>query len=214
IDWLGDIPAHWNAERIKWVAKLESGHTPDKQVPEYWVDCDVPWVSLNDTKRLENGDLIDETTNQVNAAGLANSSARILPAGAVVFSRDATIGRCGITTRPMAVSQHFIAWLCGNRLEAKYLLFVLRSMTHELNRITEGATVKTIGMTDVKLLATPVPPIEEQKAIVAFIERERRAVDVLIDMAQAAVARLTEYREGIISAAVTGKIDVREEAEA
>lgn len=53
IEWLGDIPEHWEVLPIKRVAKMDSGHTPSKTVPEYWKDCDIPWVSLNDTAYLK-----------------------------------------------------------------------------------------------------------------------------------------------------------------
>jgi type I restriction enzyme, S subunit len=109
IDWLGNIPAHWEVLPVKRVARLESGHTPDKKIDAYWEDCEIPWVSLNDTAVLRATDYISETTFKINELGLANSSARLLPARAVVFTRDATIGESAITTRPMAVSQHIIA---------------------------------------------------------------------------------------------------------
>ena len=105
IGWLGRVPAHWSVERVKNVARLDGGHTPSKQVPEYWENCDIPWVSLNDSKQLVSADYIDKTVVMINEKGLANSSARMLPPGAVVFTRDATIGLAAITTRPMAVSQ-------------------------------------------------------------------------------------------------------------
>lgn len=209
--WVGGIPKHWRIDKVKWVAKLESGHTPDKKVEAYWTDCDIPWVSLNDTKYLECHDYIGETANYVNALGIANSSARLLPPRAVVFSRDATIGRCAITERPMAVSQHFIAWLCKPLLSPEYLLQVFRSMTQDLERLTFGATVRTIGLPDVKTLVTPVPPLHEQEAIVAHIRRECLKLDKLAGKVQEAIARLLEYRTTLISAAVTGKIDVRGE---
>lgn len=211
VEWLGKIPKHWDATRIKWVAKLESGHTPDKKVEAYWTDCDIPWVSLNDTTYLKDHDYITDTAYRVNPLGLANSSARLLPARAVVFSRDATIGRCSITTVPMAVSQHFIAWLCSPRIMPEYLLHVLRSMTQELERLTMGATLKTIGMPDVKTLAMPVPPVDEQKRIVKHIELRVPKLDALIARVRQGIDLLREYRTALISAAVTGKIDVRQE---
>ncbi|GCB02612.1 restriction endonuclease subunit S [Ralstonia sp. SET104] len=209
VEWLGDVPVHWNAKRIKWVAKMESGHTPDKKVPAYWESGDIPWVSLNDTGYLKNHEYISETAYQITKLGIENSSARLLPPEAVVFSRDATIGRCAITTRPMAVSQHFIAWLCSPDLLPEYLLYVFRSMSHELERLTFGATVKTIGMPDVKTLHTPVPPRDEQVRIVRSIAVRVQAIDTLIAKAQQAIELQKEHRSALISAAVTGKIDVR-----
>ena len=209
VEWLGEVPEHWKIKRIKHTARMESGHTPDRKVEAYWANCDIPWVSLNDTGFLKDNDYISETAYCINELGIQNSSARLLPERVVVFSRDATIGRCAITTRPMAVSQHFIAWVCGNEILPEYLLLRLKSMTQELERLTFGATLKTIGMPDVKTLATPVPPIKEQEQIVGYIKEATASFENMSASAQKAVALLQERRFALISAAVTGQIDVR-----
>jgi type I restriction enzyme S subunit len=211
VEWLGEIPAHWDAERIKRVAQMVSGHTPDKKIDSYWHGGHIPWVSLADTGQLREVDYIADTAVMTTADGIANSSAHILPVGTVVFSRDATIGLCAITAVGLAVSQHFIGWICGTRLIPEYLLLVLRSMTEELESLTMGATVKTIGMPDVKSLVTPIPPVSEQEAIVEHVLRARTRVDGLAAKVREAINYLRELRTSVISAAVTGKIDVREE---
>ena len=209
IEWLGDVPAHWDVTKVKWIAEMQSGHTPDKKVPAYWENGDIPWVSLNDTGYLKDHDYITETAYSISQLGIENSSARLLPPRVVVFSRDATIGRCAITTRPMAVSQHFIAWVCGELMIPEYLLLRLRSMTFELERLTTGATLKTIGMPDVRTILTPVPPLPEQKAIIEFVSNQTNQLDTLTAEAQRAIDLLQERRTALISAAVTGQIDVR-----
>ena len=210
VEWIGEIPAHWSIERIKWAARMESGHTPDKKVEAYWQGGAIPWISLSDTGRLRKVDHIADTAVKTTPEGIANSSAHVLPIGTVVFSRDATIGLCAITRSEMAVSQHFIGWVCGPRLRPEYLLFVLRSMTWELDRRTMGATVRTIGMTDVRSLVTPIPPIHEQERIIHDVLRRRAQIDAILSKVSEAIDRLRELRTALISAAVTGKIDVRE----
>lgn len=209
IGWIGEVPAHWDIVKMKWVAQMESGHTPDKKIPEYWNGGDIAWVSLNDTGYLKEHDYISETANLITTKGIENSSAHLLPERAVVFSRDATIGRCAITTRPMAVSQHFIAWVCGDRIKPEFLLLRLRSMGDELESLTTGATVKTIGMPEVRTLVTPVPPMEEQELIVDFVTRTRHKLDALTAECERAIELLRERRAALITAAVTGQIDVR-----
>jgi type I restriction enzyme S subunit len=214
VSWLGAIPAHWRVARIKHVARLESGHTPDRKIAEYWTDGSIPWVSLKDTKTLASTDYISDTAECTTPAGLANSSARLLPAGTVVFTRDATIGLVAIATRQMAVSQHLIGWVCGDELLPEYLLRVIEAMRDELDRLTFGATIKTIGMDDVKELMTPLPPVEEQRAIVAAIRAELERHDGLIARLREQIEKLREYRQTLISAAVTGQLPVREEVPA
>lgn len=209
VEWLGDVPAHWSVRRVKDVSRLESGHTPSKSVPEYWIDCDIPWVSLNDSKFLAANDYITETAVQINQLGIENSSARLLPAGSVVFTRDATIGLASITTRVMAVSQHLIAWCPTGEMDPLYLLRVFNAMKKHLDSYTFGATIKTIGMGDVKSLMTPVPPLDEQLAIAAFLTKELEVLDQLVDEVVQSIELLRERRSALISAAVTGQIDVR-----
>ena len=211
VEWLGEVPEHWESVRLKWVAKMESGHTPNKKIPEYWANCDIPWVSLNDTAYLRVHDYIEDTNYNINELGLANSSARLLPSRAVVFTRDATIGLSAITTRPMAVSQHIIAWLCGPRIVPEYLLRVFYAMAQEFERLTMGSTIKTIGMPDVDELKTPVPPLGEQIAIVKYVLGNTDRIDMVLVAVLDSINLLREYRRSLISAAVTGKIDVRGE---
>ena len=210
VEWLGEVPEHWIVARIKNFARIESGHTPDKKKEEYWVDCDIPWVSLNDSKQLKKADYIADTSTKVNDLGIANSSARLLPKEAVVFTRDASIGLSAITTKPMAVSQHLIAWLCAKeKLVPEYLLLIFYAMESEFERYTFGATIKTIGMDDVRSLTAAFPPMEEQKQLVAWAFRKKETLRAGLDAAEKTILLLKERRSALISAAVTGKIDVR-----
>lgn len=211
VEWLGEVPAHWNVSRIKNIAQLESGHTPDKKIEEYWIDCNIPWVSLNDSTQLKAFDYITDTAFYLNDKGIANSSARKLPARCVVFTRDASIGLAAITTRVMAVSQHVIAWICDEeKVIPEYLLLVFYAMKDELERYTFGATLKTIGMADVKKLVGVFPSISEQQSIVENVFVAKEKFDFSVSKVEAAIQLSKERRTALISAAVTGKIDVRD----
>ena len=207
IDWIGDIPAHWEVTPVKRIAVLESGHTPDRKVNAYWEDCDIPWVSLNDTEILRAGDYISDTTIKINQLGLANSSARMLPERAVVFTRDATIGESAITTRPMAVSQHIIAWLCvGKRVVEEFLLLAIYGMRGELLRLTNGSIIGTIGLSDVKSIRIALPPSSEQSDIVSSVLRQKSELEDIFQTVEKSIEQLSEYRSALITTAVTGQM--------
>lgn len=211
VGWIGDIPAHWEAKKFKYVCRLETGHTPRRSVDEWWMpdECTIPWVSLNDTKTLEAADYISKTRYQISPTGMANSSAHLIPAGAVVFNRDgARVGLAAITTKPMAVSQHIIAWLCGTHMLNTYLLYVLYAMKPELYRITAGSTIPTIGMPEVLATSTPVPPLGEQGRIVAHVRSSLEQLDVVVERVQEQKRLLREYRQALITEAVTGKLEI------
>lgn len=212
-EWIGAVPVGWDVMRIKFLAKLESGHTPDRSNPDYWTpQNDIPWVSLNDTEWLSEHDYISDTALHINELGLANSSARMLPQRVVVFTRDATIGKAAVTTRPMAVSQHIIAWVCGPRMHPEYLLYVFYAMEKELVRSTMGATIRTIGMDDVGRLVTPVPPVVEQVEIAKHVADELERIATLRSRTEEQTRVIREFRQALITDAVLGRVDAGDAA--
>jgi len=209
VEWLGEIPAHWEVQRTKHVARLRSGHTPSRQHPEYWVDCTIPWFGLADVWQLRDGrqEYVAETSEKISALGLANSAARLLPKGTVMLSRTASVGFSGIMATQMATTQDFANWVCGERIRSEYLLYAFRSMGHEFRRLTMGSTHQTIYMPDVGKFSTPVPPILEQDRIVAFIRKETAKIDALLAKKERLIELLQEKRTALITRAVTQGLD-------
>ena len=210
VSWIGMIPTHWEAARIKQVARLESGHTPSRQHPEYWTDCTVPWITTSEVWQVRDGraEYIADTKEKVSELGLANSSARKLPAGTVVLSRTASVGFSAIMPVDMATSQDFANWVPGPRVTSEFLLYTFRSMRHEFDRLMMGSTHQTIYMPDIQKFSMPLPPVNEQGRIVEFIRTETRRLDDVVDKTRRSIDLLREYRTALISAAVTGQIDL------
>lgn len=207
-DWLGPIPENWSVVRLKHYARIESGHTPSRTRPELWENCTIPWVTLNDVGYLEAHEWVEETVNLISEAGIANSSARVLPAGTVILSRDATVGRCGILARPMATSQHFIDWICGQHLRPRYLWLLIRTaMQTHFASLTDGATLRTIGMPDIGELVVPLPPLDQQDLIVEQAEEVRKRAAKTTELLDKQVSLLQERRQALITAAVTGELE-------
>jgi type I restriction enzyme S subunit len=212
IPWLGQIPAHWELSPMRHVARLESGHTPSRSCPEWWIpeECIIPWVSLADVGALRSGDeeFIHETAECISELGMANSAARLLPAQTVVLSRTASVGFSAIITKPMATTQDFVNWVCGPRIAPEFLLYVFRAMTQEFERLRFGSVHSTIYMPDVRRFSTPVPPGVEQARIVADVRNQLARLRALRSLTEQQIDKLKEYRQALISAAVTGKLDV------
>lgn len=210
VEWIGEVPEHWSIARVKHVTAVESGHTPDKQNPDLWVDCNIPWVSLKDSQLLREVDYIYETDTNISELGLKHSSARRLPEGTVVFTRDATVGLCAILGREMAVSQHLVGWVPRGKIDSEYLLRVFDSMQRWLDSLTAGATIKTIGMDHIGKLSMPFPPRSEQIGIAERVRILNVGFEQLLGAASRSVDLLKERRGALITAAVTGQIDLRE----
>ncbi|QIP84517.1 hypothetical protein GLX30_11335 [Streptomyces sp. Tu 2975] len=171
----------WPTVPIRLVARLGTGHTPSRSVPEYWNNCTVPWITLADVGQLRSGiqTTISETKEKISLAGLANSSAVKHPAGTVILSRTASVGFSAIMGTDMATSQDFATWTCGPKLLPRYLLHALRGMSPDLKRVATGSTHKTIYMPDIEQLRVPLPTREEQRRIADFLDGETARIDAL-----------------------------------
>lgn len=210
IEWLGDIPAHWEAGNIRRFAKMKTGHTPSRSIAEYWDDCTIPWFSLSDVWQLRDGTrwYLEETAERISEIGLANSAAELLPAGTVVFSRTASIGYSGIMPEAMATTQDFWNWICGPKLTPEYLLLLFRSMTQKFDESTSGSTHKTIYRGIAAGLHICVAPLQEQKEIARYVLKQASEIDIAAEKVSASVEKLKEYRSALITATVTGQLEV------
>ncbi|WP_423708766.1 restriction endonuclease subunit S [Undibacterium sp. WLX3042] len=164
-----NTPSGWEWINLTKLAKLESGHTPRKTVPEYWENGDIPWISLQDIRNADGRELFD-TKYKPTQIGIDNSSARILPKGTVCFCRDISFGYVTIMGRPMATTQHFANWVCNENLLPKFLMYVFMAGRNFLSMSGQGTTVTTIYMPALKELKILRPSIAEQTEIVRRVE--------------------------------------------
>ncbi|MGW4420788.1 restriction endonuclease subunit S [Streptosporangium sp. NPDC004631] len=170
--WLSQ--SRWPTVPIRYVAKLGTGHTPSRQRPDYWKNCTIPWMTLADVWQLRDGtrNTVAETKEKISQLGLVNSAAVLHPAGTVMLSRTASVGFSAIMGIDMATSQDFATWTCGPKLHSRFLLHALRAMAPDLRRVAAGSTHKTIYMPDIEQLRIPLPSVEEQRRIAAFLDSE------------------------------------------
>lgn len=195
------LPRGWSYGLLDNYAERCSGHTPSKSHPEYW-NGGIKWISLADTFRLDNG-LVEETDKEISDLGIQNSSAQLHPAGTVVLSRDAGIGKSGVMAGPMAVSQHFIAWKCdtNKKLHNWYLYNWLQFHKPEFERQAVGSTIKTIGLPYFKKLKIAIPSYEEQRKIAKILSTWDKAISTTEKLIKAS----KQQKKALMQQLFTGK---------
>lgn len=210
VEWLGEVPAHWQVRPLKHLAEFRSGGTPNKGSLDYW-DGEVPWASAKDLKVEDLHDTVDHITDWALEAGAAS----LMPAGSVlVVVRGMILARTFpvVTARvPMAINQDLKALLPRQGVRADYLAALLRgSQAETLNRLDEaGHGTKALRMDAWGAMLLPVPPLEEQEEIAAHLRQVCDDLDASRGELDRAITLLQERRTALISAAVTGQIDVR-----
>ena len=195
-------PVHWPEVKLTLLAQLGSGHTPSRDHPEWWENCNIPWITTGDVEHMRDDriEFLYETKYMISEAGLANSAAELHPEGTVVLSRTASVGFSVIMGRPMATSQDFATWTCGPLLLPRFLLVCLRAMRSDLlGRLAIGSTHKTIYMPDIESIRIPLPPVHEQEAVVEAVWARLRPIDEAIDHMRRQLQILAERRTAIVT---------------
>ena len=183
----------WKSVLLDKFANRASGHTPSKSYPEYY-DGTIPWISLADSKRLDQG-YITETKSTISQLGLNNSSAVLHPPETVLVSRDAGVGKSAVMKHSMAVSQHFIVWRPIEKTSDSWFLYYwLQIMKPHFERMAIGSTIKTIGLPYFKKLKIDTPTLPEQQKIADFLT----AVDARISQLIQKKALLEDYKKGLM----------------
>lgn len=197
------IPEEWECDFLDRISTRGSGHTPSKSHPEYY-NGGIKWVSLADTNKLDKF-FISETDKEISEAGIRNSSAVLHPAGTVIISRDAGIGKSAILKEAMAVSQHFITWKCGQRLNNIYLYYWLQNDKRSFESVASGSTIVTIGLSFFKKYKIFYPKsIFEQEKIVDILMESERFINKEIAYCQ----KLRSIKRGLMEDLLTGKVRV------
>lgn len=200
-----EAPLNWKWVKLIDIAKLESGHTPRKSEEEYWINGNVPWISLQDI-RAAHGKIINETKYMPNELGIKKSSARLLPKGTVCFCRDISVGYTTVMGKEMSTTQHFANWICGNSLNNMFLLYVFMSAKDFLIASGKGTTVGTIYMPALKELRILLPPLEEQLQIVRRVEKLFAKADAIEHQYKTLKAKIDTLPQAILHKAFKGEL--------
>ena len=150
------------------VCTIVSGTTPKSSCPEYW-DGNINWVTpaeLND-----DSDVIYESQRKITEQAVRDSSLMPFPAGTVLLSSRAPIGKVAIAGVEMYCNQGFKNLICSNRIYNRYLYHFLKNSTKYLNSLGRGATFKEVSKSIVENIEIPLPPLDEQRRIVAVLDK-------------------------------------------
>lgn len=210
IEWLGEVPAHWGVQPLKYFVTLKSGGTPSKHREDYWTG-EIPWASAKDLKADRLYDTIDHLTDKAIAEGAASLNA---PGSVLVLVRGMMLARAFPVVRievPMAINQDLKALTPIDDLDVDFLSWLLRATAQEsMDRCDEaGHGTKALRTEAWLSMSLPSSPLPEQLRIVGHLDRTTGQLDKLVNQAEASITLLAERRAALISAAVTGKIDVR-----
>ena len=208
VEWLGEIPAHWEMKKVNRMCLVQRGASPRPIDDPIYFDDDgeYAWVRIADVSKSQK--YLEITSQKLSALGKSRSVP--LEPGGLFLSIAATVGKPIITKIKCCIHDGFV-YFVGLRENREYLFYVFScgELYKGLGKLGTQLNLNTEIIGDIFLA---IPPLSEQEAISQFLDRETAQIDALIAKVREAIDRLKELRTALISAAVTGKIDVREAA--
>ncbi|MBN1338098.1 MAG: restriction endonuclease subunit S [Bacteroidales bacterium] len=165
----------WEIKKIGEICEVLNGGTPDTKVKEYW-DGENLWITPKDMGKL-NSIYVNDTERKITAAGLKNSSAKVLPPNSVILSSRAPIGHLAINTKPIATNQGCKGIVPSDKINKTFLYYFLKNSIQLLNDLGSGTTFKELSGSKLSLVEIPIPPLPEQHRIVAILDAAFAAID-------------------------------------
>jgi type I restriction enzyme S subunit len=211
VEWLGQVPEHWGASRVGWCCQVGNGCTPSRDNGDYWSEGTYPWLNSG---KVNDGYIVS-AEQFVTAKALKECSLPKVPAGSIVMAitgEGKTRGSVAITAINTTLSQHLAYITVTNtNVSAGFLRIWLESQYQRIRFESEGwgSTKAAITCSDIKSYPLPEPPLDEQLKIVEYVGDKNHKFDLLIQRSELMITVLQERRTALISAAVTGKIDLR-----
>ena len=206
VDWLGEVPAHWEVRRIKQLSRVVRGrfnHRPRNDATLY--NGPYPFIQTGDVARAVK--LITEHTQSLNEKGLAVS--KLFPEGTLVMTIAANIGDLAILTFEACFPDSVVGFVPRKQVERSYLYYALKALKPEFLREAPVNTQGNLNIERIGQLQLVLPALLEQKHIVDALEETTASIDSTIIQARREIDLIREYRARLIADVVTGKLDVR-----
>ena len=215
VEWLGEVPEHWEVSRLGYVTnKIGSGKTP-KGGSEIYVDEGVLFIRSQNV--YDDGLRTDDVVYISKNIDEEMSASRVKSGDILLNITGASLGRTTLVPENIEkanVNQHVCIIRVSNKKERFFISWIMKStnIKAQINIAQTGAAREGLNFDQISNLMITLPPLKEQQQIADYLDTQTAKIDILIQKALQAITLLKARREALISAAVTGKIDVRESA--
>jgi type I restriction enzyme S subunit len=194
------LPARWYWTTMGEIAEVIGGGTPRTNDPANFDGGDVPWITPADLSGYADK-YISHGTRFITRNGLESSSARLLPAGTVLFTSRAPIGYVAIARNPVATNQGFKSFVLKDGVLPEYVYWWLKGSKQRAEALASGTTFLELSGANAKKLPIPIAPLGEQRRIVAELEKQFSRLDEAVANLKRASRQLALYRRVVLDKA-------------
>ncbi len=208
IDWIGDIPAHWDIKRIKDVSKMQTGTTPPNNEGVNIDGDGVNWFTPGDF--IDGSIELCNSEKYVNNETIKRETIKIYPKHSILFVGIASIGKLGYFENSCYSNQQITAIKPNNVESSKYISYALLASMDYTKSNALYTTVPIINNAYLGIIKIPFPEAKEQKEIISYLDKKCSQIDVIVKDKQEQLEKIKQHKKSLIYEYVTGKKRVKE----
>ena len=209
IEWLGQIPAHWETIPVRHVFEFRNGYTPSKINPSFWSNGTIPWFRMEDIRK--SGRKLERAIQYITPAALNNGGT--FDAGSFIMAIcTASIGEHAMLIADSLANQQFanlkIRKSLSARFDSQFIFYYMYVLGKYCRDTANTTTFQYADMSLVNNFLVPIPSLEEQKNLVEYLDYNTKGIDLAIVQQKRLIDLLRERKNIIINEIVTGKVKV------
>lgn len=199
VEWIGNIPDNWKVKPLKYVADIQTGNTPSMKNKNYYSDNGIEWIKTNNLLGT-NG--VSESEVKLSIEG--SKTARIAKAHSTLVSCIGDVGKMGYITSDSAYNQQInaVSFYEGD-VYWKYGMYYLSVQKEQHQYYQNGNVLKILNTDNHKRIVMPIPKLNEQQKIAAFLDEKVAHIDNIIEETKKSIENLKAYKQSLITETVT-----------
>ena len=207
VEWIGEIPEGWEVRKLSYCFDIiGSGTTPSSDDESYYMEGTIPWIITGDL----NDSILEDASKRITESAFHEHSAlKMFPKNSIIIAMyGATIGKLAITTFDACTNQACCVLTKSKIVDIKFLFYWFLANRNEIISRSYGGGQPNISQEVIRSLKIQVPPIQQQIAIVAYLDKQTTRINSTVSKIETKIALLLEYKKSLIHHAVTGAIMV------
>ena len=204
IEWFGKIPKKWTIKPIKYLYTIRSGATPKSNDNDSW-DGNIVWVTPADFKTEDK--YISSGARNISEKGYRTCNTTLVPEKSIIFSKRAPIGTVVLSKGKLCTNQGCLSCVNNDTYNSLYYYYLMSILTEQFNLYGYGTTFMEISANNFANFKFVVPPKYEQDIIAKYLDKECAKYELITKDIQRQIEVLQEYKQSVITEAVTKGLD-------
>ena len=194
-----DLRFGWRKAQLGEICDIVNGATPQSSTSEYWGGS-ICWITPKDLGQLAGAEILS-SARKITKKGYESCSTTLVPVGTVVMSSRAPIGHLGVASVPLCTNQGCKSFIPSDAVESKFLYHALRHALDNIRALGSGSTFLEVGKKKLAAFAIPLPPLDEQARIAAWLDGQASILKRVRAVAQSQLDVLDQWSGAVLQEA-------------